>query len=154
MPIFSVWATTNIGSIFTAVAANIWYRSSLPFIINHGGPTRAPPWYTISNLTDICRCLAGWQLDRYRSIFSAVATFAAQIQPRFSQIWESYGDLSPVRRFYCENFSFCYEIKNYRSRLAFSLCASGRFFRFFSSYYENAPEIDDIWGSQPIYANI
>jgi hypothetical protein len=38
LPIFSVWATTNIGSIFTAVAANIRYRSSLPFIINHGGP--------------------------------------------------------------------------------------------------------------------
>ena len=70
-----------------------------------------PVWYTISILIDICRCLAGWQLDRYRSIFSAVATFAAQIQPRFSQIWESYGDLSPVRRFYYENFSFCYEIK-------------------------------------------
>ena len=67
--------------------------------------------YTISILTDICRCLAGWQLDRYRSIFRSVATFAAQIQPRFSQIWESYGDLSPVRRFYYENFSFCYEIK-------------------------------------------
>jgi hypothetical protein len=34
--------------------------------------TLGPPWYTISILTDICRCLAGWQLDRYRSIFSTV----------------------------------------------------------------------------------
>jgi hypothetical protein len=55
-------------------------------LYSHTAHTLGTAWYTISILIDICRCLAGWRLDRYRSIFSAVATFAAQIQPRFSQI--------------------------------------------------------------------
>jgi hypothetical protein len=42
-------------------------------------------------------------IDRYLALWPP---FAAKIQPRFSQICESYCDLSPVRRFYYENFSF------------------------------------------------